>query len=777
MLLFVASWLLGVVISLCLPSLPPFSWLSILLAFVIIGAGILQQHFRSLTIAGVAILFALGTTIPRLASQQHQQIVVSEFLDHHLNQAFTVTGHIASIPVVKPHYRSALFTVDASEQLPEALHLIKISATDERGASLPQWQAGEYGSFTLRIRPIQGQLNPGLQDKETWSFREGIQAEAYVEKYAPITAQESYAWNRLLLRMRHYFLASIQQTLKSESQFGIITALTIGDQQYISQDEWNLFRKTGITHLVSISGLHITLFAWLMSKLSLFLWKRSAYLCRHIPAPTAALISGMCLATMYTVLSGWSVPAQRTLFMLLIIGSIRLSGRHIQTLPQLACALWLILLIDPLSVLAPGFWLSFGAVATLLWVSEGYLISPHKMTIWVRTQLGLTLILTPALLLLFQQFSIISPIANLVAVPVVSIFITPIALAGLIFHPLLILAAKLMTCLMWIITPLGQLSFASIQFAAPSISLTILATLGGILLLTPKGWPGKSTALLLISPIFLPTTQRPTVGDVHIVVLDVGQGLSVYIATAEHDIIFDTGPSFKTYKDSGRDIILPFLKQQGVNQLSGLVVSHNDNDHSGGAKSILETLPVSNFYTSLDSQHPLSKIQGHHVTCKTGLNWKWDDVAFTFLSPDQSILDAENIGDNHKSCVLRISTKSGAILIPGDAEIPEENSMMANWAKEQLKSDILVAGHHGSQTSSSLAWIQTVQPKEVIFTAGKNNHYHHPNRQVVDRFKMENVRTWTSATDGAISIDLKDGRYEISKMRSSKASFWHTRHH
>jgi competence protein ComEC len=366
---------------------------------------------------------------------------------------------------------------------------------------------------------------------------------------------------------------------------GILIALAVGDQQAIDAELWQTFARTGITHLMSISGLHITMFAGLAYTLINWLWRRSATLPLRLPAQHAAAAGGFFAAFFYCLLAGFAVPAQRTLYMLGVVAAARLWGRELAASRVLLVALLLVLLLDPWAVLAAGFWLSFGAVALLFHIGSGRLGPAHWLIEWGRAQWAVTLGMLPALLALFQQFSLVSPLANAVAIPVVSFVITPLVLAGALpfLDPLLSLAHLVTAWLMAFIDWLAGLPLAMWQQAAPPAWSVLLALAGGVWLLLPRGFPARWLGLLAFLPLLTIVPPRPEPGAAEVTVLDVGQGLAIHVQTATHDLLFDAGPAFSADADSGNRIIAPYLRAMGVRGLDALVISHADKDHEGGA--------------------------------------------------------------------------------------------------------------------------------------------------------------------------------------------------
>jgi competence protein ComEC len=354
----------------------------------------------------------------------------------------------------------------------------------------------------------------------------------------------------------------------------------------------------------------------------------------RLPAQKAAAAAGWATAFGYCLLAGFGVPAQRTLYMLSVVALALWLGRAASGSRVLALALLLVLLLDPWAVLAAGFWLSFGAVGLLFHVGAGRLAPGHWLAEWGRAQWAVTLGLMPALLALFQQFSLVSPLANAVAIPVVSFIVTPLALiaAALPFDALLLLAHQILAWLMAFIAWLADLPLAVWQQAAPPAWAVALGLLGCAWLLLPRGFPSRWRRRVLMLPLVLVEPARPAPGELRLTVLDVGQGLAVHAQTAAHDLIYDTGPQFSPDANSGNRILLPYLRAAGVRRLDGLIVTHQDKDHAGGALSLLDGLPVAWTASAMPADHPFREAPGHRP-CLDGQSWEWDGVRFEMLHP------------------------------------------------------------------------------------------------------------------------------------------------
>ncbi len=619
--------------------------------------------------------------------------------------------------------------------------------------ALPLPRAGERWTFVVRLKRPHGNLNPQGFDYEGWLFERGIRATGYVRKSALTERLAPAGFS--VERLREETRARIQRALHGQPYAGVLTALAVGDQQSIAPELWRLFAATGITHLMSISGLHVTMIGGLVGALVLFLWRRHPRLPLLWPSQKAAAAAAFLGAFGYALLAGFGVPAQRTLYMLGAVVVALLAGRNLSAPTVLGAALLLVLLLDPWAVLATGFWLSFGAVALIFYVMNGRLGQSGWLLAWLRTQWAITLGMIPLLLALFQQFSLVSPVANAVAIPLVSLLVTPLALLGSLpgFAWALDLAHALLAPLLDFLRWLAKLPGALWQQHAPPPWTVPLALLGAAWLLLPRGFPARWAGALLFLPMLLIVPERPAPGAFALTVLDVGQGQAVHVQTATHDLMFDTGPRFGAQSDAGSRILVPYLRAAGVRRLDKLIVSHADMDHAGGADSLVAALPVAK-----DERR-----------CVEGQGWEWDGVRFRVLHPLPSDY-AKKRPSNALSCVLKIDSAHGSALIPGDVEGRAEAELLARHGAD-LRADILVAPHHGGKKTASPGFVAAVGAREVVFSVGYRNRFGHPHPEVQARFA--GARLHRSDAHGAVTLKVGAGGTAVAREREMRRRYWH----
>ncbi len=633
---------------------------------------------------------------------------------------------------------------------------------------------GQRWRLTVRLKAPHGERNPHGFDYELRQWEQGVQATGYVRTSARDAPPELVAstWRYPVEQLRQSVRGAILARLATDPDdgpalrsAGVVAALVTGDQRAIDRADWDVFRATGVSHLMSISGLHITLFAWLAAAVVRALWRRSEALCLRWPAPSAALLGGVLLAAAYALFSGWGVPAQRTIAMLVVVALLRLSGRR-WPWPEawlLTCAA--VVLPDPWALWQPGFWLSFVAVAVLfatnasnsVAVSAGGTGVRGRFASLVREQWVVTLALTPLTLLLFGQVSVVGLLANLLAIPWVTLVATPLSFAGLLWAPLWQGAAWSVQLLGLVLQPLAALPGASIWVAAAPLWAGLAAVAGGVLLALRLPWPVRALGVALWLPVLLWQAPRPAPGSFELLAADVGQGNAVLVRTAAHALLYDTGPRHSASSDAGARVLVPLLRALGE-RLDVLMLSHRDSDHTGGAAAVLAQQPQAVLTGSLEAGHPLAALRALQP-CQAGQRWHWDGVDFEVLHPlaaadgDVPVAGGRPPASNTLSCVLRIASRpdggggGGVALLAGDIEKAQEQALLARAAP--LAADVLLVPHHGSKTSSSAAFVDAVQPRAALVQAAYRSRFGHPAPEVVQRYQERGVQVIDSARCGA----------------------------
>src|SRR5882757_5619847 len=774
---------LGFALGVCLlqkqPVLPGAMWLALCFPFAAIAAIGFSRRVSPIIAAGASFagFAALGFAWAAALAQLR--------LSDRLDPALEGRGVVAGLP--QGFERGVRFDFDVESPETGVPRRIVLSsyggfAPDDSGGVLPV-RAGERWRFAVRLRRPHGSANPHGFDYEAWLLERGIRTTGYVRmpprRWADERAQ--IVPERLAARVPRYWLErlreaareKIRDALPERPYAGILIALAIGDQNAIDAEEWQLFARTGVSHLMSISGLHVTMVAGVFAMFVSWGWRRSESLALALPAQKAAALAGFLAAFAYCLISGYAVPAQRTLYMVGVVAAALWLGRATSASRVLAAALILVLVLDPWAVLSPGFWLSFAAVAVIFYVGCARTARGHRLAQWARVQWAVTVGLAPLLLVLFQQVSLVSPVANALAIPLVSFVITPLALAGAVlpFDWPLALGHAILEVLMAALDWLAALPSAVWHQHAP-VPWTVPLALAGIAwLLLPRGFPARALGALLMLPLFAANPPGPRSGELWITVLDVGQGLAVLARTEKHALLYDAGPAFNASSDSGSRVILPYLRGEGIAALDALVVSHDDRDHSGGAASVLEAMPVGLLWSSLSPDHALLAAPAWRAPCVAGRKWLWDGVSFEFLHPGGVSAD-RTVRANNQSCVLRVEAPGGRVLLTGDIERAAERELLMR-APALLPADALIVPHHGSATSSTPEFVKQVAPRYAIFAAGYRNRFGHPREDVLARYRDAGSELLRTDAAGAILLRFAPGDVRVDGERDRARRYWH----
>ncbi|KQV80812.1 competence protein ComEC [Massilia sp. Root351] len=691
-------------------------------------------------------------------------------------------------------------------------------------------QPGERWRLTVRLQRPHGNANPYGFDYELWLLEQGVRATGYVrqdgrnQRLAPFVI----GFTNMVERCRAVLRARLQRVLEGKEYAGVIVALVVGDQRGIPQSDWQVFNRTGISHLISISGLHITMIAGLVALAASALWRRSfftrAQLPLLLPAQKVAALAGMMAALAYVLLAGFGVPAQRTLYMLAVIAVALWSDRLTSVTHVLCLAAGVVVLLDPWAVMWPGFWLSFGAVAAILYATVGRTETHHlsgdmvalgvgaaiagaagsgtrphgaapaqqhrpprrqpltrrqrwmaDLKLAARVQYAVTVGLVPLTMLLFAQVSVVSPLANAVAIPVVSLLVTPLALAGAVLPeplaaPLLHLAHAMVWLLAQALQWLSASRIAVWTAPVPPPWVFCWALFGTAWMLAPRGWPVRWLGLVTWVPLLAAVPSHPPEGEFRVVAFDVGQGMALLVETAGHRLLYDTGPAYTPESNGGNRVIAPYLRARGITALDALVVSHADADHAGGALAVMEAVRAAWTLSSLPAGHPVVRAAPLHTRCQAGQAWTWDGVLFEVLHPAAASYGDAALKNNGRSCVLRISAAGSAMLLAGDIEAAQEAELLGR-APGRLAADVLLAPHHGSGTSSTPAFLAAVRPGYAIFQVGYRNRYHHPQAQVYRRYGSLAAHRLRTDESGAITL-VFGGRLGVERYRAAYPRYW-----
>ncbi|TKC82612.1 DNA internalization-related competence protein ComEC/Rec2 [Trinickia terrae] len=736
-----------------------------------------------------------------------------------------LAGHIEGLPSRDANGTRFLFAVDTDEarrttgiaHFPSTLQLAWIDRTGAPEA-LPVLAPGDRWRLTVRLKRPHGNANFGVRDPEAALLARNVRATGYVSAASAAKRLPGRASGVGLTigRWRFALRARIGAVLDDAPHRGIVMALAVGAQDAVGAEDWLVMRNTGTSHLIAISGLHISLVAGLCAALAGGLWRRSCFLARVsrcewpliVPAQIVAAVAGVAFAAFYAALAGFNVPAQRALWMLAVVSAAFVSGRSVAPSLVLAWALGIVLLADPWAVVTPGFWLSFGAVAAILLVVHGHLRVRHEAPDWTehdeppasrvsralaamrrwlirwrerlmsaaRVQYAVTLGLAPLTAFWFSQIPLIGPFANAFAIPWVSVLATPAVLAGVVlpapidawaFHAAHTLIEALIAALRTISGP----QWAVWRLPQPSAWALAAAAAGVVWCLLPRGWPLRWAAPLTWLPLCLPPPAGPPAGTFRLTALDVGQGSSILIETARHALLFDTGPGPES-THAGERIVAPFLQANGVPVLDALVISHADSDHAGGAGAVLQAVRVRQLLGGLPPSNRLwdaARTAGADtLRCSAGQRWQWDGVEFAMLWPDPGPLPKVS---NAQSCVLRVSAPGMSALLTGDVDAPSERVLVAR-ARDALRAEVLVVPHHGSKSSSTEPFLDSIDPLVAVFQVGYLNRFHHPDRGVWARYEARGIDLTRSDRDGAVRIEASGGVLALERYRETHRRYW-----
>lgn len=739
---------------------------------------------------GLALAAAAGASLGFFwAALLAAMALASELPREHEGRDLVLTGTIASLPVRFEQGVRFNFAVESAGAHSAAVPPL-VALAWYGTQSVGNVQPGERWRLTVRLQRPHGNANPHGFDYEVWLLEQGVRATGYVRPKGEGDGRLRsfvFSFTNVVERCRATLRDRILRALEGKQYAGVIVALVVGDQRAIERSDWEVFNRTGVGHLISISGLHITMVAGLFSMAMSALWRRSfftgAQLPLRLPAQKVAALTGASTALLYVLLAGFGVPAQRTLYMLCVVAAALWFGRIASVSHVLCAALGVVVVLDPWAMLAPGFWLSFGAVAMILFATTGRTGQPRTrfggmLRLAAHTQYVVTLALVPLTMLLFSQFSLASPFANALAIPLISLIVTPLSLAGSVLpaplSALMLSAAHgVVSGLALVLESMSELPYAVWSAPAPAPWVFCFALFGTVWMLAPRGWPRRWIGAVAWLPLLAGQPSHPAPGQVAVTAFDVGQGMALLVETSGHRLLYDTGPYYSPGSNGGNRVILPYLKARGIGKLEGMVVSHSDVDHSGGALDLQGELRIGWVASSLWEDHPIRKAAGSHVRCSAGQAWRWDGVLFEMLQPTLASYADASLKPNARGCTLRITAAGGALLLAADIEAAQEAQLVQN-ARGKLRADVLLAPHHGSGTSSTPDFLAAVGPRLALFQVGYRNRYRHPKKEVYERYGALGIERIRTDEAGAVLMDSGDG-FLPRWYRREHARYWHGR--
>jgi len=672
-----------------------------------------------------------------------------------------VEGRVIGLPQRNADQLRFEFMVERGEDKAAPLAGSKLRLSRYRSDAQPD--PGSRWRYAVRLQRPRGLINPGGFDFERYALERGIDAVGYVRDSGE-NRQLAKGGGIDALRMR---LSAAMASAVGDPSSRFVQALALGDVRGLDEDDWQVLRATGIAHLIAISGMHVGLVAGFGALLMRLLYRLFPRFGLGLPLPQSAAFAALLSAFAYTALAGFALPTVRTLLMIAAALLAVMLRRAFSSSQSLALAAIAVIAFDPLSVLNAGFWLSFLGVAWLLWCL------PHRMGALrglLSAQGVMTLSLLPLTAWFFGQASLAGPLANLVAVPWVSFIVVPFALIGALLELIwegagawpFRISAWLMQGLWELLEPVAGWRGSMVYLPEVSVFAFVLALIGAIWLLLPRGVPGKALALLLFAPLLIPQHEQLAQGEVELVLIDVGQGLSALVRTREHAVLVDAGPGFSGGYDAGQSAVLPTLRALGVSELDLFIVSHGDNDHAGGAAAVKRA------YSPLQVLASRAQPESGEQQCQAGSRWNFDGVELELLHPPEHF---PYLGNN-SSCVLRVAANGAVALLPGDVEAIVESRLLREQ-KEKLAADLLLVPHHGSKTSSSTEFIDAVSPTLALIGVGHRNRFGLPREEVLQRYRERGVAIADTATAGAITIRLTaDGVSPPREERQRRQRVW-----
>ncbi len=742
---------------------------------------------------------------------------LAQALPAHLQQQVVqIQGEISSLPDFSKHNVRFIFQVKSLSFQGQSYPTpgrIRLSWYFPPATEPPPLRPGQRWQFSASLKRPHGTVNPGGFDYESWLFQQGIRALGTVRsKPAPqlLASTPAYPWQ--WVQNGRFAVQQAQRAhFAAHPHYGLLSALSVGTTSDLSAAQWRLFRATGTNHLMAISGLHVGMISLLVFLLTHFAYRhlpgryRGGRYLLSVPAFYPAAGLALLAALGYAALAGFSIPTQRALVMLLVLSVSRLLHHHLRLSHSFALALGAVLWLDPTAVLSVGFWLSFGAVGALLYAFSGHTppaVSRRKLwalfwespsvpvfkrwlylwlgrisQIMISPQFVVFVALIPLLLGTFGQVPLLSIVANALAIPLLSWGILPPLLLGslmLLWLPtlgvwLLQLSLYLIDWLMAWLAFCQQAPLALWSQATPPTWALLLASIGALLLLLPRAFPGRWLGFLWLLPALLYAPPRPPEGAFRLTLLDVDQGLAAVVQTHRHTLLYDSGTAF-----FGSAVVVPYLRSQGIKQLDVSLVSHDDGDHIGGAEAVLHSVPVERILSN--ARQSFAAQPERLFPCLRGQHWQWDGVLFEILHPRPQ--DLPNNGGklhNNASCVLKVSRLTppySSLLLPGDIEKAAEIALSMEM-EDKLPAEVLVVPHHGSRSSSLQSFVEKVKPRYALLPVGYLNRYQHPHPLIVQRYQQAQIRLLSTAQEGAISLDFNATGVTEPESARAHQRYWH----
>lgn len=755
--IYICAFLAGILLLQQFSFLPGVYLVGTSLCGVVIVCLVLYRYCFAHIIFKLIIVAAVGFCLAFI----HAHLILSWHLPKDLEgKNIIITGYIASLPKVdnrRAAFEFKTITVNNEKQSTK----LKLSWY----YNYPPINVGDKWQLEVRLKRPGSNFNPGGFDFEKYLFEHKIRATGYVifgENNQLLHENKSLS---SINQMRQSLREQIQEALFSQPLNALIATLIIGDQSGITKDQWQVFRNTGTSYLMAIAGLHVGLVAGVMLLIVQFLWRRVPALVLLAPAQQAGAIAGLIIGIVYSVISGFSVPTQRALIMLIaFLLSLVLRIAH-RSWNAFFLSLFVVLLIDPLAVLEIGFWLSFTAVAFIIYFSSNRLrLNASAWKRCLRMQWAITLGLLPLTLLLFQQFSLVSFAANIIALPLVCFIVVPMSLAGGLLLPvyfylgrwILLLAEKLMELVWYYLQFLAHLP--NIYWNHPIFTWWIFAAsvIGIILLLAPGGTQGRMAGVFCLLPLIFYKPLIANAGSVRFSLLDVNYGMAALAKTRDHALLYYLSPN-SAISNQMETIVVPFLRSQGVGHIDVLITNHSDTQD---IHKLIKEIPVQSVFigeTPADGSLPANNSGGIAVrSCYYGQGWEWNDVNFTFLNPtiNSNALSSGYGGWQAQACVLKITTGNKSILLPGNIKIFAEK-LLAKDVADRLAATIMVAPYRGHDFAAAPEFVGLVQAKYILFSVNRRTVKNFLAQKIASEYSSGDAKIYYTAHDGAVTFELK----------------------
>ena len=773
-------------------TLPPTALVVAMLLIAAVATA--QQHSRPVAVALLGFVWMWYAASAQLADKLHPGeqgksiTVAAKIIDFPQVNATSIRMLVA--PVSTGGLADRIRPVGTPVSADGMPHRIRLVGTPVSADGLPdrirltwfrplqQPALGEVWQLRVRLKRPRGFANPAGFDFEGWLHRQGIGATGYVVEHAS-NARLHETRQRSRASVRRRIVERIDALLPVGDARAVLKAVTVGARGEISDRQWQLYARTGTSHLMAISGLHIGLAA---AGVFLFVWVLIAPFCRRCNVRDIALTAAVMAAFCYAELSGFAVPAKRAFLMALLIALAIALRRRITSGHVLGSVCLFVAGADPLSLYAPGFMLSFCAVAILIWAAQSFEPIESNSRFWhlsrirarvqqlARIQIVLLFGLLPLTLAIFGRVAWLAPLVNMAVLPLFNLVIVPAGLLGLLLDGhasyagdlLLTLSFTGIRIVLGFLRVIGEWPISNFE---PSLNGNIVFLIAGataVRAIAPAGWPGRQLALVAIVATLSYRPPLPRPGCLDFQILDVGQGLAVVLRTASRTLVYDTGPSFRSGSSTAKLVIAPFLKARGIHVIDTLILSHADLDHAGGANWLKNAVDVKRILSG-------EPAESGGQPCHLGQDWLWDGVRFRILHPAQR----GQWEGNNASCVLTVQVGEHKLLISGDIEAPAERRMVAGRVLHPV--NLVVVPHHGSRTSSSAEFVRSLRPEIAIVAAGHQNRWGFPKPDVVARWESAGARVLTTAQAGGIGgqycAGSEAGALTLDRRQSRR--YWH----